>query len=374
MCALLRGHALDDGFDALEGVVVDIDVADGFAHTRDHAGQLLDVAHLLDLLDLIVEVVKVELVLANLLLQSLGFFLIKLLLGALHQRDHVAHAEDSVGHTGGVEQVDGFHLLARTNKLDGLGHHRADTQCGTAAGVAVELGQHHTVEIEAVVEGLGRVDGILSRHGVDDKQGLVGTNMILQTFYLGHHLLVHCQASGGIDEHCVVAFRLGLLEGVVCYLVDVLVVVLSIDGHVYLASHHAQLLDGGRTIHVATHQQGLAVVFLLEHVGELAAERGLTRTLQTAHQDDGGLVGQFDANGFATHELSQLVVDNLHHELAWLDGGQHVHAQCFALHVVRETLGHFVVDIRIEQRAAHVLQRLGDIDLGDFSLTFQYLK
>ena len=67
-------------------------------------------------------------------------------------------------------------------------------------------------------------------------------------------------------------------------------------------------------------------------------------------------------------------MDNLHHELAWLDGGQHVHAQCFALHVVRETLGHFVVDIRIEQRAAHVLQRLGDIDLGDFSLTFQYLK
>ena len=46
----------------------------------------------------------------------------------------------------------------------------------------------------------------------------------------------------------------------------------------------------------------------------------------------------------------------------------------FALHVVRETLGHFVVDIRIEQRAAHVFQRLGDINLGDFSLTFQYLK
>ncbi len=43
-----------------------------------------------------------------------------------------------------------------------------------AAGVAVELGQHHAGEADAVAERLRGGDGVLADHGVDDEQGLVG--------------------------------------------------------------------------------------------------------------------------------------------------------------------------------------------------------
>ena len=84
--SFLRGHALDDGLNALEGVVVDVDIADGLAHTRNHAGEVLEVTHLLYLLYLIVKIVEVELVLLNFLLELACLLLVELLLGALHER------------------------------------------------------------------------------------------------------------------------------------------------------------------------------------------------------------------------------------------------------------------------------------------------
>ena len=99
MLAFLRGHGVDDGLDALEGVVVNVDVLDGFAYTGNHAGQLLEVTHLLDLLNLTHEVVEVKLVLLNLLLQALSFLFVVLLLSTFYERDDITHAEDTVGHT-----------------------------------------------------------------------------------------------------------------------------------------------------------------------------------------------------------------------------------------------------------------------------------
>ena len=66
MGSLAGSHAEDNGFDVLEGIIVDVHILDGFAHTRNHACQVLEVAHLLDLLNLLVEVVEVELVLLDL--------------------------------------------------------------------------------------------------------------------------------------------------------------------------------------------------------------------------------------------------------------------------------------------------------------------
>ena len=37
-------------------IVIDVDVFYGFAHPRNHSGQVFDVAHLADLLDLIVKI------------------------------------------------------------------------------------------------------------------------------------------------------------------------------------------------------------------------------------------------------------------------------------------------------------------------------
>ena len=86
------------------------------------------------------------------------------MLGAFDKRDDVAHAKDTVGHTVGVEDVDGVDTLARAHKLDGLGDDGAYRQGSTAAGVSVELGEDDAVKVEAVVEGLGRVYGVLAGH------------------------------------------------------------------------------------------------------------------------------------------------------------------------------------------------------------------
>ena len=50
--ALLWCHAEDDGFNALEGIVVDVNVFDGFSDTWDHGCQVFEVTHFLDLVDL----------------------------------------------------------------------------------------------------------------------------------------------------------------------------------------------------------------------------------------------------------------------------------------------------------------------------------
>ena len=105
-------------------------------------------AHLLDLLYLLVEVPEVELVLGQFLGQLTGFLLVVLLLGLLDQGDHVAHAEDTVGDTVGMEDIEGLHLLAGADKLDRLVDHGLDREGGTAAGITVHLGEHHSVEVE----------------------------------------------------------------------------------------------------------------------------------------------------------------------------------------------------------------------------------
>ena len=67
-------------------------------------------------------------------------------------------------------------------------------------------------------------------------------------------------------------------------------------------------------------------------------------------------------------------MDYLDHQLTGLDSRQHVHAQRFLLDCIRKLFGHLVVDIGIQQCLTHILQGFGNVNLGDFSLTFQYLE
>ena len=112
----------------------------------------------------------------------------------------------------------------------------------------------------------------------------------------------------------------------------------------------------------------------LQQVGQLAGEGGLTRTLQARHEDDGRTPFELQLYSLAAHELGQFVVHNLHHQLTGLHGGKHVHAHSLLLHGVSKCLGNLIVDVGIEQCAAHVFQRLGNINLSDFSFTFQNLE
>ena len=326
------------------------------------------------MLNLIHEVVEVELILLNLLLKPACLLLIELLLSSLHKADNIAHSENTVGHTLGVEHVDSFHLLARSYKLNRLRNHRAYRKSRTATGIAVEFGQDHAVKVQTVVKFLSRIHGILSCHGVDNKQCLVGIDVILQALYLVHHLLIHRQSACRIDDNSVIAFCLRLADGIVGNLVHILVIRFAIYRYAHLLANDHKLLDGCRTIYVASYEQRFLVLLVLEHIGELSAKRGLTRTLQTAHQDYRRPAFELQFHSLATHQTCQLVMYELHHQLTRLHSRQHVHTQSLLLHGIGKCFGNFIVNVGIKQRATHIFQSFRNVYLGNLSLSLKYLK
>src|SRR5512133_3242358 len=88
--ALTGGHGADDGHDAGHVAVVDLDALELLAHPREHAEDLAERAHLLDLLELVEEVLQGEGGLAELALHLLGLLAVDLLLGPLDQGEDVA--------------------------------------------------------------------------------------------------------------------------------------------------------------------------------------------------------------------------------------------------------------------------------------------
>ena len=64
-------------------------------------------------------------------------------------------------------------------------------------------------------------------------------------------------------------------------------------------------------------------------------------------------------------------MDYLHHELARLDCVYNVLSERLCLHRVGKLLCHLVVDIGVKQRAAHILQRFGYVNFGNFALTLE---
>ena len=126
LCSLLGRHRVDDCFDALECIVIDVNILEGLAYAGDHCSQFLDVPHLLDLMDLCKEIVEVKLILRYALLETACFSFVVELLSTLYKRDDISHAEDAICHTLGVEDVQCIHLLAHPNELDWLIYDRAD--------------------------------------------------------------------------------------------------------------------------------------------------------------------------------------------------------------------------------------------------------
>ena len=73
----------------------------------------------------------------------------------------------------------------------------------TAAGVAIHLGQDHAGDAQALVELVGRFDGVLAGHGVGDEQDFDRVELFLELAELGHQLFVDVQAAGRVDEDYV---------------------------------------------------------------------------------------------------------------------------------------------------------------------------
>ena len=210
-----------------------------------------------------------------------------------------------------MEDLNGVQFLAHADELDGLAGDGLDGERGTAAGVAVQLGQHHTREVQRFVKGAGGIHRVLTDHGVHDQQNFVGVDRCLDVAQLVHQLLIHMEPAGRVQEHQVVAVLLGVCHR---FLGDGHRVDLPHLEHrdVQLCAHHFQLLDGSGTVHVAGHQQRSAALLTPEEVGQLGGVGGLTSALETHHHDHRRRgVGVVELGSLAAHESGHLLVDDL---------------------------------------------------------------
>ncbi len=273
-----------------------------------------------------------------------------------------------------MENVDGVHLLARADKLDGLVNNRADRQGGTAASIAVEFGQHYAREVEAFVECLGGVDGILAGHRVDHKQDFLRIQRSFQILYFLHHGLVDGKAARRVDNDHVMMVGLGICHTVERYLDGVHIAFFAVDRHIDLAAHDLELLYGCRAVDVACYQQRALGLFALVLPGKFARESCFTRALQATHQHDCRVAAEVKLCGCAAHERRELVVYNFHHLLLWLNGLKHILADGLSLDGVGKLLGYLIIDVGVEQCAANVAHGFGNVDFRDFALAFEYLE
>src|SRR3954467_7857912 len=206
MAPLPRRHGQHDGLHAVQFLLVDLHLRELVTgQARDHPEQGGQRPHAADLLELVEEILERELVLAKLALELLGLVLVDRLLGLLDERQDVAHAEDPLGHAVRVEAFEVAELLAGGGEQDRLAGDGLDRQRRAAAGVAVELGEDHAVELRDLGELLGDVDGVLAGHGVDDQQHVRGPDGLLDLGQLRHKNFVDVEAARGVDDQPVLA-------------------------------------------------------------------------------------------------------------------------------------------------------------------------
>ena len=142
-----------------------------------------------------------------------------------------------------------------------------------------------------------------------------------------------------------------------------------------LGRDRLQLLDGGRPVDVAAHDHHRLALLLLQPARELGDTGRLARALQARHQDDGRrLRRQVELLVGLPHQLDQLVVDDLDHDLT---GGQtpgHRLAERLFTHIVDELTHHGEGDVGLEEGHAHLAHRLLDVVLGQTALTAQIVQ
>ena len=323
---------------------------------------------------LLIEIGEGKFVFPQLLLKLQGLLLVEVLLRLLNEGEHVAHAQDAAGHAVGVEDLDLVQLFAHAHKLDGFAGDRLDGQCRAPSGVAVQLGEHHAVDVQGVVKGLGRVYRVLADHGVHHQQDLSGLHRRLDAPELIHQLLVHVEPSGGVQEHQVVAVLLSVGDGRLGDLHRVGLAHLE-HGDVQLFAHHLQLLNSGGAVDIAGGQQGALALLALHEARQLGAVGGLARALKAHHHHHGGgLGGDGQLGALAAHQAGELLVDDLNDLLGGGEGLQHVGAHRLLGDLGNELLDHLIAHVGLQQSQADLPHGLLHIGLGQPPFAAQLFK
>ena len=354
------------------GLFVQLDALEVSA--AGHLGEnFLHGAHGFHLHHLVVKVLKGEAVGFQLFLHLGGLFGIVSLFCLLDEGQHIAHAQNAAGHPVRMERLDVLQLLADTGELDGLACDCADGKRRAASRVAVQLGQHHGIDVQPLVEALSGVHRILSGHGVHDQHNFVWLDGGLDVFQLVHQSLVHMQTAGGVQKHHVMAVLTGVEDGLFRRLHRVLRSLFK-HGNAQLFAADLQLLNGGGTVNVAGDQQRV-LPLPLHQSGQLAAVGGFTRALQAHQHDHRRAVGvDVDMLGIAAHELAKLLVDDLHDHLGRSQGFQNVGADAALGDGFGKILDHLIADVRFQQRHANLPHSLLYVRLFQASLAAQFFE
>ena len=368
-------HRTDDSLDAVNLALVEVvDLLAQLGSTRDHAEHLLHGPQLLNLLELAEEVGEGQLAGQDLGGDLFSLLSVHLLLGLLDEGEDVTHVEDAPGHTIRVEALEVIEPLARGSEENRSAGHAAHRQGGTASCVAVQLGQDHAGKSDAIAECHRRRHRVLTNHGVQDEHDLVRVDGIANRNRLVHHLLVDAEAAGGIDDNDVDAALAGELNTAACNLDGVAHTVAGFGSPHLDAGALAddlKLLDGVRALEVGRHEEdGLA--FLTQPLAELSGQGGLTGTLKAGEHKDGGTglrEGQFA--GGAAQDLNKFVVDDGDDLLAGVESLGAGRTVGLLANLGGELTDNGKSDIRFDEGAADIGNRLIDVGLGQDPATAQ---
>ena len=200
-----------------------------------------------------------------------------------------------------MERLDLIELFARADELDRLSGHCLDRQRRTASCIAVELREHHAVDVEIFVEGLRGVHRVLTGHRVDDEQNLVRLHRRLDCLELVHQRLVDMQPTCSVEENHVVSVPDGVGDGSLRNIDRVCLPHLK-NGDIELRTDDLQLLDGSGTVNVTGDEQRFFVL-LFEQPRQLCAVGRFAGALQAHQHHDGRRLGRHvDFLVVAAHE------------------------------------------------------------------------
>ena len=205
--------------------------------------------------------------------------------------------------------------FAHPGELDGFAGEKGYGKGGAASGIRVEFGQDHGVEADLLLEANGALHRVASGHGVCNEDHLEGADPLFDLSQLGHQLFVHVETSGGVENHGVVALRLGIAVNLFGGLDDPFGLN-GVEGNTALLGDDTELFLSGGTFQVDRNQEGVETL-LLQHTTELSGGRGLSDALETGEHEEGGNL-RGDSKGFVllSQDPGQLVVEDLDKLLA----------------------------------------------------------
>ena len=136
-----------------------------------------------------------------------------------------------------------------------------------------------------------------------------------------------------------------------------------------------ELIDRRRAIDIGRHQQGVAL-FAAQLQSELAAGRGLARTLKAAQHDRDRRAGCQVEGVVASlaHERGQFVAHDLDNLLGRRQALEDFLPHGALAHRSHEILNHLEVDVRLKQHQTNLAQGLLDVVFGQVSFAAKLLK